>query len=109
VLREKPKPDFREAAAGKDRSTIACAGHCWLILCQAGVWSVPFNATASTRSFMPYDYSPGYSTAVAFTNTTAGQIVVRASFTDDGGHNLGAGQIIIPAHGHAAAVLGSWQ
>jgi hypothetical protein len=55
---------------------------------------------------MPYDYSPGYSTAIAFANTGQSQAVVNATFTDDAGHVLGtAAPIIVPAHGHAAAVL----
>ena len=54
---------------------------------------------------MPYDYSPGYSTGIAFTNTNANQAVITATFTDDTGHTLGSGQILVPAHGHNSAVL----
>jgi hypothetical protein len=54
---------------------------------------------------MPYDYSPGYATGIAFTNTNTNQVVVTASFTDDVGHHLGTGQIVVPGHGHASAVL----
>jgi len=68
--------------------------------------AVPFSTASSMHLFMPYDYSPGYSTGIAFTNTGASQATVTATFTDDGGHALGSGQIMVPAHGHASAVLG---
>ena len=67
--------------------------------------AVPFSTASSTHLFMPYDYSPGYATGIAFTNTNTNQVVVTASFTDDVGHHLGTGQIVVPGHGHASAVL----
>jgi hypothetical protein len=69
--------------------------------------AVPFSTTASPHLFMPYDYSPGYSTAIAFANTGASQATITATFTDDSGHVLGSGHMLVTAHGHAAAVLGS--
>ena len=69
--------------------------------------AVPFSTASSTHLFMPYDYSPGYSTAIAFTNSGATAATVTATFTDDAGHIKGSGQIPIPAHGHNSAVLGS--
>jgi hypothetical protein len=69
--------------------------------------AVPFTTASSTHLFMPYDYSPGYSTGIAFTNTSATAASVTATFTTDTGHILGnAAPIMIPAHGHASAVLG---
>ncbi len=68
--------------------------------------AVPFSTAASTNLFMPYDYSPGYSTAIAFTNTGSTAALVTATFTDDGGHLKGTGQITVPAHGHNSAILG---
>ena len=67
--------------------------------------AVPFSTASSTHLFMPYDYSPGYSTGIALTNTGPAQAIVTATFTDDSGNNLGSGQIIVPAHGHTSAVL----
>jgi hypothetical protein len=67
--------------------------------------AVPFSTAASTHLFMPYDYSPGYSTGIALTNPGQTQAIVTATFTDDSGNNLGSGQIIVPAHGHKSAVL----
>ncbi len=67
--------------------------------------AVPFSTAASTHLFMPYDYSPGYSTAIALTNNGQSQATVTATFTDDDGNVLGSGQIIVPAHGHKSAVL----
>ena len=69
--------------------------------------AVPFNTASSIQLYMPYDYSPGYSTGIALTNAGPTAATVTATFTDDGGHNLGSGQITVPAHGHASAVLGS--
>lgn len=72
--------------------------------------AVPFSTTASTQEFMPYDYSSSYSTGIALTNTSPSQATVTATFTDDGGNNLGSGvPIIVPAHGHTSAVLASLQ
>ena len=69
--------------------------------------AVPFSTAASAHLFMPYDYSPGYSTGIAFTNPNASAATITATFTDDGGHNLGSRPTItVPAHGHASAVLG---
>ncbi|MBI2680178.1 MAG: hypothetical protein HYX25_04110 [Candidatus Solibacter usitatus] len=68
--------------------------------------AVPFSTAASTHLFMPYDYSPGYSTAIAFTNTGGTAAHVTATFTDDAGNDLGSGpSITVPAHGHNSAVL----
>jgi hypothetical protein len=69
--------------------------------------AVPFTTASSGKLFMPYDYSPGYSTGIALTNPNGAAAIVTATFTDDGGHNLGSGQIFVAAHGHASAVLGS--
>jgi hypothetical protein len=70
--------------------------------------AVPFSTASSTHLFMPYDYTPGYSTAIAFANAGQTQATVTPTFTDDTGHVLGTGTpITIPAFGHVSAVLGS--
>ncbi len=71
--------------------------------------AVPFATTASTHLFMPYDYTTGYSTAIAFANTTPNQLATLTfTFTDDTGHVLSSGiQINVQGNGHGSAVLGT--
>jgi hypothetical protein len=67
--------------------------------------AVPFSTAGSTQLFMPYDYSPGYSTGIAFTNPNGTAATLTVSFVDDAGNNLGSAQVIVPAHGHESVVL----
>lgn len=67
--------------------------------------AVPLVTEGSDELFMPFDYSPGYSTGIAFTNSNAAATTVIVKFYDEDGNVLGIGQVQIPAHGHTSAVL----
>ena len=71
--------------------------------------AVPFSTAGSTQLFMPYDFTTGYSTGIALTNTNPAAAVVHASFLNDGNHLVGVGQIAVPANGHASVVLSGVQ
>jgi hypothetical protein len=63
-------------------------------------------AAGSTQLYMPYDYSPGYSTGMALTNANRLAAHVTVSFADEAGHSLGAAQVVpVPAFGHRSIVL----
>ena len=69
--------------------------------------AVPFSTSAGKQLFMPYDYTPGYSTAIALSNGSATQpAMVNLIFTDDAGHVLASGvQVTVLPNGHTARVL----
>jgi hypothetical protein len=71
--------------------------------------AVPFSTVGSAQLFMPYDYTPGYSTGVALTNPNPSHAAtVLASIVDDLGHTLATGVAInVPANGHTSVVLGN--
>jgi hypothetical protein len=69
--------------------------------------AVPFSTSGGTHLFMPYDYSPGYSTAIALVNSSTTQpALVKVTFTDDAGRVLASGvQVTVLPNGHTARVL----
>jgi hypothetical protein len=69
--------------------------------------AVPFSTSAGKQLFMPYDYTPGYSTAIALSNASATQpAMVSLTFTDDAGHVLASGvPVTVLPNGHTARVL----
>ena len=71
--------------------------------------AVPFSRTASTHLFMPYDYTPGYSTGIALTNPDPNHpATVMVSVLDDKGHSPASPTMVynVPANGHKSLVLG---
>ena len=70
--------------------------------------AVPLSPSGGTQLFLPFDYSPGYSTGVAFADPTPQQAIVSTSLIDDAGQPIPASpQITIPAQGHFSDVLAS--
>src|SRR5207247_1148046 len=68
--------------------------------------AVPLGPTGGNDLYVPFDYSPGYSTGVAFANTVQLAATVSASIHDDSGTAIPAAQTIsVPAHGHYSDVL----
>jgi hypothetical protein len=67
--------------------------------------AVPFVIAGSKELFMPFDYSAGYSTGIAFANPNPAVATVTVKFYDETGNKLGSGQVQILANGHASAVL----
>jgi hypothetical protein len=71
--------------------------------------AVPFSRTASKHLYMPYDYSPGYSTGIALTNPDPNHpATVMVSILDDKGHAPAHPTMVynVPANGHKSLVLG---
>jgi hypothetical protein len=68
--------------------------------------AVPLGPTGGNDLYIPFDYSPGYSTGIAFANPVQLAATVSAVIEDDSGTAIPAGQTVtVPAHGHYSNVL----
>jgi len=68
--------------------------------------AVPLGPTGGNDLFVPFDYSPGYSTGIALTNPVKQVAAVSTSLLDDSGKTIPAAQTIsVPPLGHYSDVL----
>jgi hypothetical protein len=68
--------------------------------------ATPFFLQGSTKLFMPFDYSTGYSTAIAFANPNPTPVNITLTLVDENGGSVSVNQVVnVPASGHKAIVL----
>lgn len=72
--------------------------------------AVPLSSTGNTKLFVPFDQTVkqfSFATGVALANPASTDATVSVTFTDEFGQTIPvSGQILVPAYGHYAAVLG---
>jgi hypothetical protein len=68
--------------------------------------AVPLVSQGGLHLFMPFDYSTGYSTGIAFADPNATAATVTVTFFDEAGNILStAAPVHVPALGHVSKVL----
>jgi hypothetical protein len=68
--------------------------------------AVPLVTHGSLQLYMPFDYSPGYATGIAFANSNSGAATVTVTIFDEEGNILAAPAVVtIPGFGHVSKVL----
>jgi hypothetical protein len=68
--------------------------------------AVPLGPTGGNDLYIPFDYSPGYSTGIAFAEPALVAATVSASIHDEFGEAIPAAQTItVPSHGHYSDAL----
>jgi hypothetical protein len=68
--------------------------------------AVPLVTQGNLQLYMPFDYSPGYSTGIAFANSNPGAATVTATIFDEAGNSLAPPAVVmVSGFGHVSKVL----